>query len=42
VTSRGASSDYTIYDAPSGFREFGVHDNDGNDTAFGRRRCSSR
>ena len=28
--------DYTIYDAPHGFREFGVQDPDGHDIAFGQ------
>jgi hypothetical protein len=28
---------YEIYDAPHGFREFGVTDPDGHDIAFGRR-----
>ena len=32
---RGAEIDYTLYDAPSGFREFGVQDPDGHDIAFG-------
>jgi predicted enzyme related to lactoylglutathione lyase len=35
---RGAPIDYTIYDAPHGFREFGVTDPDGHDIAFGQRR----
>jgi predicted enzyme related to lactoylglutathione lyase len=38
VQERGAEIDYTIYDAPSGFREFGVQDPDGHDIAFGQRR----
>lgn len=33
---RGARIDWTIYDAPSGFREFGVQDPDGHDIAFGQ------
>ena len=33
---RGARIDYTIYDAPHGFREFGVQDPDGHDIAFGQ------
>jgi predicted enzyme related to lactoylglutathione lyase len=33
---RGAAIDYTIYDAPHGFREFGVQDPDGHDIAFGQ------
>ena len=37
VQERGASIDYTIYDAPHGFREFGVQDPDGHDIAFGQR-----
>ena len=37
VQERGAGIDYTIYDAPHGFREFGVTDPDGHDIAFGRR-----
>jgi uncharacterized glyoxalase superfamily protein PhnB len=35
VQERGAEIDYTIYDAPHGFREFGVQDPDGHDIAFG-------
>jgi predicted enzyme related to lactoylglutathione lyase len=35
VQDRGAEIDYTIYDAPHGFREFGVQDPDGHDIAFG-------
>ena len=38
VQERGAEIDYTLYDAPSGFREFGVQDPDGHDIAFGQRR----
>jgi predicted enzyme related to lactoylglutathione lyase len=37
VQQRGAGIDYTLYDAPSGFREFGVQDPDGHDIAFGQR-----
>jgi predicted enzyme related to lactoylglutathione lyase len=37
VQRRGASIDYTIYNAPHGFREFGVQDPDGHDIAFGQR-----
>jgi predicted enzyme related to lactoylglutathione lyase len=33
---RGAPIDYTLYDAPSGFREFGVQDPDGHDIAVGQ------
>jgi predicted enzyme related to lactoylglutathione lyase len=36
VQHRGAGIDYTIYDAPHGFREFGVQDPDGHDIAFGQ------
>lgn len=36
VQERGAGIDYTIYDAPTGFREFGVQDPDGHDIAFGQ------
>ncbi len=36
VQERGAAIDYTIYDAPHGFREFGVQDPDGHDIAFGQ------
>ncbi len=36
VQERGAGIDYAIYDAPSGFREFGVQDPDGHDIAFGQ------
>ena len=36
VQERGAEIDYTIYDAPWGFREFGVQDPDGHDIAFGQ------
>lgn len=33
---RGCAIDYSIYDAPHGFREFGVTDPDGYDVAFGQ------
>jgi catechol 2,3-dioxygenase-like lactoylglutathione lyase family enzyme len=33
---RGAPIDYSLYDAPSGFREFGVQDPDGHDIAIGQ------
>jgi predicted enzyme related to lactoylglutathione lyase len=36
VRRRGAPIDYTLYDAPSGFREFGVQDPDGHDVAIGQ------
>ena len=36
VQERGAPIDYTIHDAPHGFREFGVQDPDGHDIAFGQ------
>ena len=36
VLEGGAKIDYTIYDAPHGFREFGVQDPDGHDIAFGQ------
>jgi predicted enzyme related to lactoylglutathione lyase len=36
VQERGAAIDYGIYDAPHGFREFGVQDPDGHDIAFGQ------
>ncbi len=36
VQERGTGIDYTIYDAPHGFREFGVQDPDGHDIAFGQ------
>ena len=36
VQERGAGIDYAIYDAPHGFREFGVQDPDGHDIAFGQ------
>jgi catechol 2,3-dioxygenase-like lactoylglutathione lyase family enzyme len=37
VQQRGAGIDYTTYNAPHGFREFGVQDPDGHDIAFGQR-----
>jgi predicted enzyme related to lactoylglutathione lyase len=37
VQERGTEIDYTIYNAPHGFREFGVTDPDGHDIAFGQR-----
>jgi predicted enzyme related to lactoylglutathione lyase len=37
VQRRGAAIDYTIYNSPAGFREFGVQDPDGHDIAFGQR-----
>lgn len=37
IQERGAGIDYTIYNAPHGFREFGVQDPDGHDIAFGQR-----
>lgn len=36
VQERGAGIDYTIYEAPHGFREFGDQDPDGYDIAFGQ------
>ena len=36
VQKRGAAIDYTIYNAPHGFREFGVQDPDGHDIGFGQ------
>lgn len=36
VQERGAEIDYGIYNAPHGFREFGVQDPDGHDLAFGQ------
>ena len=36
VQERGAEIDYMIYNAPHGFREFGVQDPDGHDIAFGQ------
>lgn len=35
LQERGAAIDYSLYDAPHGFREFGVQDPDGYDVAFG-------
>ncbi len=35
LQERGATIDYSLYDAPHGFREFGVQDPDGYDVAFG-------
>jgi catechol 2,3-dioxygenase-like lactoylglutathione lyase family enzyme len=37
LQQRGAGIDYTIYNTPWGFREFGVQDPDGYDIAFGQR-----
>jgi catechol 2,3-dioxygenase-like lactoylglutathione lyase family enzyme len=37
LQQRGAPIDYSLYDAPHGFREFGVSDPDGHDIAFGQR-----
>lgn len=37
ITGRGTPIDYSIYNAPHGFREFGVSDPDGYDVAFGQR-----
>jgi predicted enzyme related to lactoylglutathione lyase len=34
VQGRSAEIDYTLYNAPSGFREFGVQDPDGHDIAI--------
>ena len=36
LQGRGAPIDYSLYDAPSGFREFGVQDPDGYDIAIGQ------
>jgi len=36
LQERGATIDYTLYDAPSGFREFGIQDPDGHDIAVGQ------
>ena len=36
VQRRCAGIDYTLYNAPSGFREFGVQDPEGHDIAIGR------
>ena len=37
LQERGCPIDYGLYDAPHGFREFGVTDPDGYDIAFGQR-----
>jgi len=37
LQERGCPIDYGLYDAPHGFREFGVTDPDGYDVAFGQR-----
>jgi predicted enzyme related to lactoylglutathione lyase len=37
VQECGAPIDYSLYDAPHGFREFGVTDPDGHDIGFGQR-----
>jgi predicted enzyme related to lactoylglutathione lyase len=37
IQERGTEIDYGLYDAPHGFREFGVTDPDGHDIAFGQR-----
>jgi predicted enzyme related to lactoylglutathione lyase len=36
VQERGCPIDYSLYDAPHGFREFGVTDPDGYDIGFGQ------
>lgn len=36
LKERGVPIDYSIYDAPTGFREFGVQDPDGHDIAIGQ------
>ena len=36
LQERGATIDYTLYDAPHGCREFGIQDLDGYDIAFGQ------
>jgi predicted enzyme related to lactoylglutathione lyase len=36
LQERGAPIDYSIYNAPHGFREFGTQDPDGHDIAFGQ------
>jgi len=36
VQARGCPIDYSLYDAPHGFREFGVTDPDGYDIGFGQ------
>lgn len=37
IQERGAGIDYTSTTRPNGFRDFGVHDPDGHDIAFGPR-----
>jgi len=37
IQRRGTPIDYSLYNAPHGFREFGVTDPDGHDIAFGQR-----
>jgi predicted enzyme related to lactoylglutathione lyase len=36
IQERGCPIDYSLYDAPHGFREFGVTDPDGYDVGFGQ------
>jgi predicted enzyme related to lactoylglutathione lyase len=36
LQDRGATIDYTLYNAPHGCREFGIQDLDGHDIAFGQ------
>jgi hypothetical protein len=36
LQERGATIDYTLYDASHGCREFGIQDLDGHDIAFGQ------
>lgn len=36
LQQRGATIDYSLYDAPHGCREFGIQDLDGYDIAFGQ------
>jgi len=36
LQERGATIDYTLYNAPHGCREFGIQDLDGHDIAFGQ------
>jgi hypothetical protein len=36
LRQRGAAIDYTLYDAPIGFREFGVQEPDGYDIGVGQ------
>jgi hypothetical protein len=36
LRQRGAAIDYTLYDAPIGFREFGVQEPDGYDIGIGQ------